>query len=105
MIDEAYPGSPPGRYGYLRQPDGSVKYFAISESQGIPGQTRARGISESGLVTGFYLDPDTFEFESHITTLSSGAAFESITLTDDQVLYKAPCNDNLPPPQGPGDRE
>jgi uncharacterized membrane protein len=101
--DEASPGSPAGRYGYLRQTDGSVKYFAISQS--FPGESRGRGISENGLISGFYLDPVTFEFKSYITTLSSGTAFESITLTDDQVLYKAPCNDNLPPPQGPGDHE
>ena len=41
--DEAYPGSPPGLYAYLREVDGSVKYFAIDQS--MPGQSRARGIS------------------------------------------------------------
>ena len=54
--DEAYPGTSAGSYGYLRQKDGSVKYFAISESQGVPGWTRARGISENGLISGWYLD-------------------------------------------------
>ena len=94
--DEAYPGSPPGRYGYLRQTDGSFKYFEISRS--VPGQSRARGLSESGLISGFYLDPDTFEFKGYVTTLSQGNEFETITLTDDQVVHLTPCDPNVPPP-------
>ena len=98
--NDAYPGSPAGRYGYLRETDGSVKYVEVSQS--IPGQTRLRGISESGLVSGFYLDPDTFEFKGYVTTLSDGTGFEAITLTDDEVIYQKPCDPNLPPPPGPG---
>ncbi len=94
--DEAYPGSPPGRYGYLRQTDGSFKYFEISQS--LPGQSRARGLSESGLISGFYLDPDTFEFKGYVTTLSQGNEFETITLTDDQVVHRSPCDPDLAPP-------
>lgn len=98
--DDAYPGSPAGRYGYLRETDGSVKYVEVSQS--LPGQARLRGISESGLVSGFYLDPDTFEFKGYVTTLSDGTGFETITLTDDQVVYQKPCDPNVPPPPGPG---
>ena len=98
--DEAYPGSPEGFYGYLRQVNGSVKYFAISQS--YPGETWARGISESGLIAGFYTDPDTFDYKSYVTTVSAGTEFEEITLTDDQVLYQKPCNPNVPPSPGPG---
>jgi len=94
--DEAYPGSPFGRYGYLRQTDGTFKYFAISQAD--PGQSTARGLSESGLITGFYLDTDTFEFKGYVTTLSSGTEFEEITLTDDQVVHRTPCDPNVPPP-------
>ena len=96
--DAAFPGSPEGKYGYLRQTDGSVKYFAIS--QGFPGPTSARGISESGLIAGFYRDPDIFEVKGYVTTLSSGTGFEEITLTDDQVVYQKPCDPNVsePPP-------
>lgn len=97
--DEAYPGSAEGRYGYVRETNGAVKYFEISQS--FPGQTRARGISESGLITGFYFDPDTVEFKSYVTTLSSGTDFVTITLTDDQVVHQRPCNPaNLTPPAG-----
>ena len=98
--DEAFPGSAAGRYGFVREADGSVKYFAISQS--LPGQTTGRGISESGLVAGFYLDADTFEFKSYVTTVSDGTAFEEITLTDDEVVYQSPCDPNLPAPPGPG---
>jgi hypothetical protein len=100
FADEAYLGSPEGVYAYLRQPGGSVKYFEISQS--FPGETRARGISENELIAGFYLDADTFEFKSYVTTLSDGTEFENITLTDDQAVYQKPCNPNLPPPPGPG---
>ncbi len=99
FADEAYPGSPEGFYGYLRQEDGSVKYFAINQS--YPGETRARGISENGLVTGWYLDPETFEYKAYVTTLSKGTGFEAITLTDDQMLYQKPCDSNIPPPPEP----
>ena len=98
--DDAYSGSPEGYYAYLRQTDGSVKYFAISQS--FPGRSRARGISESGLIAGFYVDPDTFDYKSYVTTVSAGTEFEEITLTDDQVLYQKPCNPNVPPSPGPG---
>lgn len=93
--NEAYAGSPEGHYGYLRQVDGSVKYFAISQSR--PGRTRARGISENGLVSGFYVDPDTFEWKGYVATLSDGNEFEEITLSDDQVVYQRPCDPNVPP--------
>ena len=96
--DEAYEGSAPGSYGYLRQTDGSVKYFEISQS--FPGESRGRGLSENGLISGFYLDPDTFEFKSYITTLSSGTAFESITLTDGEMIYQKPCDPDLLPLPG-----
>jgi uncharacterized membrane protein len=98
--NEAYAGSPKGHYGYLRQTDGSVKYFAISQSR--PGQSRARGLSDSGLISGFYTDPDTWEWKGYVTTLSDGNEFEEITLSDDQVVYQRPCDPNVPPPPGPG---
>lgn len=98
--DQAFPGSPAGHYGYLREKDGAVKYFAISQS--APGQSRARGISESGVVAGWYVESPAFEAKSYVTTLSSGSAFEQIALTDDQVLYRKPCNPDVAPPPGPG---
>ncbi len=99
--DEGFPGSAEGRYGYLRQSDGAVKFFAISESQGFPGQTRARGISESGLIAGFYFDGESSEFKSYVTRLSSGTEFEEITLGSDDIVHRKPCDPNVPPSPGP----
>ena len=98
--DDAFLGSAAGRYGFVREADGSVKYFAISQS--FPGQTSGRGISESGLVAGFYLDTFAFERKSYVTTVSDGTAFEEITLTDDEVVHQKPCDPNLPASPGPG---
>jgi hypothetical protein len=99
LPDEAYPGSPPGLYAYLREVDGSVKYFAID--QGMPGESRARGISENGLVSGYYGNPDTWAYTGYVTTLPEGEGFESIVLTDDEVVYLGPCTPDLsPPPEG-----
>ena len=93
---EAYAGSPPGRYAYLRQVDGSFKYFAINQS--MPGQSRARGISNNGLLSGFYRNPLTFEFTGYATTVPDGEGFETIVLTPDEVVHLRPCNPDLPPP-------
>jgi hypothetical protein len=98
--EEAYEGSAPGSYGYLRQTDGSVKYFEISQSD--PGTSRARGLSENGLVSGFYIDLDAFEYKSYVTTLSQGNEFETITLTDDEMVFKSPCDPNVPASPGEG---
>ena len=46
--NSAYQGSPPGRYGYLREPDGSITLFRVN---GLP--TAPRGINDAGLITGF----------------------------------------------------
>ncbi len=92
----AYPGAPFGRYAYLREKDGSIKFFEVSQS--LPGFTRARGISDSELVAGWYFDADNFEAKAYVTTLAKGMEFETITLTDDEVVYQKPCDSNLPPP-------
>ena len=93
---DAYPGSPEGRYGYLREPDGSFRYFEISQS--LPGETNIRGISENGLISGFFLDAATWEYTGFATTIPEGSGFETISLTDDEVLKLSPCDPDLPPP-------
>jgi hypothetical protein len=93
---EAYPGSPPGRYAYLREADESIKYFAINQS--APGQSRARGISNNGLLSGFYRNPVTSEFTGYATTVPDGEGFETIVLTADEVVHRRPCDPDLPPP-------
>jgi len=97
---DVYTDSPEGRYGYLREPDGSIRYFEISQS--LPGWTNIRGISENGLISGFFLDPATLEFTGFATTIPEGNEFETITLTHDQVLHLRPCYPGLPSPPGEG---
>lgn len=100
--DEASPGSPAGRYGFIRAADGTVKYLAIGDLQAFSGTTRARGISESGLVAGFYRDTNTASLISYVLKVSDYTSFESITLTDDQMVYQTPCDSNMAAPPGPG---
>ena len=97
--DVAYPGSPEGVYAYLREVDGSIKYFAIGQSW--PGESRARGISENGLIAGFYLDPETFEYRSYVTATPEGSEFEYLWLTDDEFVHLSPCDPDAPPPPPP----
>jgi hypothetical protein len=97
--DDAYPGSPPGRYGFLREPDGSFRYFEVAQS--LAGESRIRGISENGLIAGFYLNPVTFEYTGFSTTLPEGDGFAMISLADDEVVHARPCNPDVPePPDG-----
>lgn len=98
--DEAYPGSPPGRYGYVWNKNGSLTYLAIS--QAVPGSSRARGISENGLITGWYFDGIEFVFKSFAISFSSDSGFEEIALADDEIVYQKPCDPNVPPSPGPG---
>jgi uncharacterized membrane protein len=98
--NEAFPGSTPGRYGYLRNKNGSVKVFDVALA--FPGQTRARGLSDSGLVAGFYVDSSTFQTYSFVTRLTAGTEFETLTLSADEIIYQAPCNPDVPPPPGEG---
>lgn len=98
--DEAYPGSALGLYGYLREPDGSFRYFEVAQS--FAGQTRIRGISENGKISGFYISPSSpFEFRGFATTLPEGDGFATISLAADEVLHLRPCNPQVPePPDG-----
>jgi hypothetical protein len=97
--EEAYPNSPPGRYAYLREADGSVKYFAINQSP--PGLSRARGITNNGLLSGFYLNPRTLEFTGYVTAVPDGQGFESIVLSGAEVVHLRPCDPDLEsPPEG-----
>lgn len=100
FADDAFPGSAQGRYGYVRDKNGAVKQFSVS--QAVPGSTRGRGISDHGMVAGFYLEAGSFDTKSFVATLSPGTAFETLTLSDSQILFQKPCNPDVPPPPGPG---
>jgi hypothetical protein len=94
--DDAFAGSAAGRYGYLRDKNGNIKTFSIT--QALDGFTRARGLSESGNITGFYADAVTTESKSFVTKLSKGTEHEEITLADNQIIFQKPCNPDTPPP-------
>jgi hypothetical protein len=67
--DQVYPGSPEGRYGFRRNKDGSFKFFTINGNL----FTRARGISDNGLMTGFFLPGDLHK--GYVAEVPKGAGF------------------------------
>jgi len=81
-------------YGYVRQADGAVKTFAIEQS--FFGWANARGISENGLMAGWYVDPVTWEYKGFVTPLLEGDGFETISLTEDEIVHVSPCNPAIP---------
>jgi hypothetical protein len=95
--DEAYPGSAPGRYGFLRDSKGSVRYIEVTQS--VPGLTRARGISNSGRIAGFFVDP-TGAMKSYVTELPKGDEFASITLVEEELIHRSPCYPDAVQPAG-----
>jgi len=83
-------------FGYLREADGSVKIFAIEQSDF--GLAWARGISENGLMSGFFLDPETWAYVGFVTALPETEGFSVVSLTEDEIVYLSPCGSELPPP-------
>lgn len=83
-------------YGYVRQADGTVKTFAIEQS--FWGFTYARGVSENGLISGWYLNSDTFEYNGFVIPLLEGEGFETISLAEHEILHISPCDPDLAPP-------
>jgi hypothetical protein len=82
-------------FGYLREVDGSEKIFAIEQS--LYGITRARGISENGLMSGFFVDPDTWAFVGYVTARPEAEGFSVVSLNEDEILYISSCDPELPP--------
>jgi hypothetical protein len=97
--DQVYPGSPEGRYGFRRNKNGSFKFFTINGSL----QTRARGISDNGLMTGFFLPGDLQK--GYVAEVPKGAGFDDISIPDDQVLDPGSCVPVTTPPYLPGPGE
>jgi hypothetical protein len=77
----AYPGSPRGTYAWLRARSGSVTFFRIN------GQaTRARGITDSGLISGYVNDPVSGHQKGFVTILAAMSSFESVAIPVDRLL-------------------
>jgi len=70
------------RYGWLRTADGDVTYFDVN---GWP--TRARGITDSGAIAGWVMDPDTGSIYSFVTELDpDGPQCQSIAIPGSALL-------------------
>jgi len=78
--DVAYPGSPQGLYAFVRNADGRVTLFRVN---GVP--TRARGISDSGVITGFLNDPTT-TYKGFVTTLQGSSTYQAVSIPDASLL-------------------
>ena len=78
--DAAYPGSPEGIYAFVRNADGRVTFFRVN---GVP--SRARGISDSGVITGFLNDPTT-TYKGFVTTLQGSSTYEAVSIPDASLL-------------------
>ena len=78
----AYPGSPAGSYGFLRGKSGAIQLFQVKG--GI--NARARGITNSGRVTGFFDDPVAGTTRGFVATLARVPGFQSLTVPDDDLL-------------------
>lgn len=76
--DGAYPGSPPGQYGFVREPDGSITLFRVN------GQaTRARGISDAGTITGFVGAPGPV---GYTVATPTGGGYRDLTVPSDKLF-------------------
>lgn len=72
------------QYGWLRGSDGTVTRFRVN---GNP--TRARGITDSGVVAGFVFDPVSGHIKGFVTTLAGVSDLGSIAIPDAQ-LFEVP---------------
>ena len=71
----AYTNSPQGFYGFLRHKNGTIVFFNVNGSV----RTKARGVSESGAITGWFIDAVTGVQRGFVTSLSGQGGFQSLT--------------------------
>ena len=72
-VGGAYPGSAPGAYGFVLRRGASLMLFRVN---GLP--TRARGITDSGLITGFV--GRTSIASAFVAALPSAAPFQNVVI-------------------------
>jgi uncharacterized membrane protein len=77
--DQAYPGSPYGDYGFLRRKSGAITLFRVNDHF-----TRARGISNSGQITGVVSDGS--KWKGFVATLATRGGFQSLTIPVGDLL-------------------
>jgi hypothetical protein len=77
----AYPGAPADSYGFLRQRDGALRLFGVTGGSTV----RARGINNSGLITGFFTDANGVQ-RGFVARLAAGPSFQSLSIPDNDLL-------------------
>ncbi len=79
--DNPCPGFPPfEQTGWLRTADGNLTYFRVNDRS-----TRARGITDSGVIAGFYTDITTGLGDGFVVELDGGQC-QSITVDPADLL-------------------
>lgn len=78
--DAVYPGSGQGPYAFVRDADGHVTLFRVN---GQP--TRARAITDSGVISGFLDDPITGS-KGFVTKLQGSSGFQAVSIPDASLL-------------------
>jgi hypothetical protein len=78
--DAVYPGSGQGPYGFVRDANGHVTLFRVN---GQP--TRARAITDSGVITGFLDDPTT-NYKGFVTKLHGSSGYQAVSIPDASLL-------------------
>jgi len=73
--------SPSGQYGFLRSADGTVTLFRINGAY-----TRARGITDAGLITGYLTQPGVGEKGFAVTLPASSTPFQALTIPEAELV-------------------
>ena len=76
----AYPGAPAGAYGFFRQPNEDIVFFSVNGAL----ITRARGINNSGLVTGFYNVSGAQR--GFVARVAASPAYQALTVLGNDLL-------------------
>ena len=79
----------------MREEDGSVKTFLIDGN--AFDFSAARGISENGLMSGWFYNGDTWASTGFVTTVPETEGFSTISLAEGEIVYISPCDPDLEP--------
>jgi uncharacterized membrane protein len=88
----AYPGAPAGGYGFFRQPNGDIVFFSVNGAF----VTRARGINNAGLITGFYHDVVTGAQRGFVARAATSPAYQALIVAANEVLDVPGASGTIP---------
>lgn len=82
VADGACTGCPASQYGFLRSSSGTITLFQVN---GVGNRTRARGITDSGRITGDFRDPSDLAHgpgaQGFVTNLVADGGFHLLHIT------------------------